>query len=375
MARKAADWAKFLGRPAVAADPRLAESVCRGKSVLITGAGGSLGSGLARAVAAASPRTLVLLDLSEGGLYDCHRYLRSSAAAEGFELAQVVVAPMVGSVGDELLLKSILREHAVEVVLHTAAYKHVPLMEQNPLAAIGNNSIGTQRLVTAAREASVGQLTMISTDKAVHPRSIMGVSKRIAELAVLSQSTDTCRMNAIRLGNVLGSSGSVAPIFQEELESGLPLTVASPEATRYFLTPGEAEAAILRAAASSVTGKLLIAECGAPRRVVDLARFMAASFDSTVPARIEYVGLRPGDKLSEELVSEDETVLAERVSGMRVVDGSTLDRSEVIAALERLGRAVARHDLDEVFVAIRDLVPSYRPALRKGRGNFPAEAL
>jgi len=273
--------------------------------------------------------------------------------------SQTPVIPVVGSVGDPRLLETTLRRHGVELVLHAAAYKHVPLMERNPFSAVMNNAVATYRLAGAAGEAGVPRLTMVSTDKAVHPRSIMGASKRIAELIALSHSTEECRMNAVRLGNVLGSSGSVAPIFQEQLELGLPLTVSDAEATRYFLTAEEAQRAILAAAASGVSGKLLAADCGQPRRVVDLARFLGRSFGSPEP-RIEYVGLRPGDKLAEVLVAEREEVVSGEMGGLRIVDSPHPSRPEMIRAIDRLAGAADTHDLEGLLRVVAELVPTYR---------------
>jgi FlaA1/EpsC-like NDP-sugar epimerase len=363
------DWTEFLGRPHVAVDPELAKSAFAGKSVMITGAGGSIGSGLTRAVAAAQPRTLVLLDLSEGGLYECHRHVIGDPRAE-----KEFVVPVVGSIVDRQLVRSLLREYKVEAILHAAAYKHVPLMERNPLSAILNNSIGTYRLVTAACETGVRRFTMVSTDKAVNPSSIMGASKRIAELAVLSHSTSEWAMNVVRLGNVLGSSGSVVPVFQEQLERGVPLTVTHPEATRYFLTAAEAEAVILRVAGSSSQGKIFIADCGEACRVVDLGRYVARKSDRGLEPRIVHIGLRPGDKLHEELLSDSEEAVVERIDGMRVVDGPRLSKSEVVAAIKKLEEVVDRRDLHEVLAAVVELVPNHGPSEILKREDSLAEA-
>jgi len=313
---------------------------------------------LARAVFAGGPRTLVLLDLSEGGLYECCRAIAGLAGN-----SRTAVIPVVGSVVDQSLLANAMRRHGVELVVHAAAYKHVPLMERNPFVAVMNNAVGTYRLVSAALEAGVSRVTMVSTDKAVNPRSVMGAAKRIAELVVLSHSTDECRMNAVRLGNVLGSSGSVAPIFCEQLELGLPLTVSDPEATRYLLTPGEAEAAILAAAGTGVSDRILAADCGEPRRVVDLARYLARTyFGNGVEHPIEYVGLRPGDKLVEELVGEPEEAVLGEISGLRVVDGPHPSRAEMISGIGGLAAACDKYDSDELLAVIAGLVPSYRPS-------------
>jgi FlaA1/EpsC-like NDP-sugar epimerase len=342
------DWSEFLGRPGVAVDSAVAAAAVGGRRVLITGAGGSIGAELARAVAGAGPRSLVLLDSSESALYECMRRV---------DAGRFSPTPVVGSCGDSGLLKRLFENDKPDVVFHAAAYKHVPLMELNPFAAIANNSIGTFRLVTAAREAGVGGLVMVSTDKAVRPRSVMGVSKRVAELVVLSHAKEASRMNVVRLGNVLGSSGSVVPLFEEQARSGAAMTVSHPEATRYFLTPCEVETALLHAAASGMSGRVFVPECGEAFRIVDLARFVAGE----AAARIELVGLRPGDKLHEELVSDDEHVAAERIAGMRVVASSWPAMEEIAAALARMEEAVAEFDRSKLLGVLMELVPSYRP--------------
>jgi FlaA1/EpsC-like NDP-sugar epimerase len=365
------DWTEFLGRPRLALDPELAKSAFAGKSLMITGAGGSIGSGLARAVAAAQPRTLVLLDLSEGGLNECYRHIIGAPRAE-----EGLVVPMVGSVVDGQSLRSVLREYKVESILHAAAYKHVPLMESNPLSAILNNAIGTYRLVGAACEAGVSRVTMVSTDKAVNPRSIMGASKRIGELVLLSHSSRECAMNVIRLGNVLGSSGSVVPIFQEQCKHGLPLTVTHPGATRYFLTSAEAEAAILQAAGSSSEGKIFIADCGGARRVADLARYITRTSicAGRLEPKIEYIGLRPGEKLSEELVAFYEEKAVKHIDGMRAVDGPRLSKLEVAAGMKKLEEVVEKRDLRELMAVVTRLVPNYAPSELLRQQDTLAEA-
>ena len=238
------------------------------------------------------------MDLSESALYESCRRLSAMAGA-----SEIEIVPITGSVGDARFLDHLLRQHRPEVIFHTAAYKHVPLMERNPFSAIANNSIGTYRLVVATLEAGVSRLIAVSTDKAVNPSGVMGVSKRIAELAVLSHSTSGSRMNVVRLCNVLGSSGSVAAIFQEQVEQGLPLTVTHADAKRYFVVPAEAEQAILGAAVSPVWGRVLVPDCGGEFRILDLAQYIAGRYGSGRDAAVEFTGLRPGDKLREELWS------------------------------------------------------------------------
>ncbi len=351
------DWSDFLGRPPIAYDPALAASAVSERSVLITGAGGSIGSGLAEAVLAGRPRVLVLLDLSEGALYECCRRL---SAMPGTSATEII--PVTGSVAEARFLTHLLRQHRLDLVFHAAAYKHVPLMEQNPFSALANNAIGTYRLVAAALEEGVSRLIAVSTDKAVNPLSVMGVSKRIAELVVLSHSTSYERMNVVRLCNVLGSSGSVAEIFQEQAERGLPLTVTHADACRYFITPAEAEQAILAAAVNPVWGRVLVPDCGEEFRILDLARFLAGPCRAGAEreALIELTALRPGDKLSEELWSGDEIVEAVLPDGTRVLKSSAPTAREVSLSMQRLESAVDAFDEAELICAVGELVPSYR---------------
>jgi FlaA1/EpsC-like NDP-sugar epimerase len=330
--------------------PELARSAVEGRSVLITGAGGSIGHRLALAALSGDPRRLVLLDVSEAALYESYRRLAAASAIE--------IVPVTGSVADGGFLAHLLAHYNPDVIFHAAAYKHVPLMERNPFSAVANNAIGTYTLAIAALEAGVSRVIAVSTDKAVHPRSFMGASKRIAELALLSHSNETTRMNAIRLCNVLGSSGSVSALFEEQAEHGSPLTVTHPEAERYFLAPAEAEAAILRAAASPAWGRILVPDCGQPFRIVDLARFIAKQREAR-EAGIEFTGPRPGDKLREDLLAEDEIVEAQLAGGIRVVASPHPGAKEIAVSMQRLQLAVDRFDYPELLAAITELVPSY----------------
>jgi FlaA1/EpsC-like NDP-sugar epimerase len=300
----------------------------------------------------------VLLDLSESALYGSYRRLSARGG-----LSEVEIVPVTGSVGDARFVGHLLRQHRSELIFHAAAYKHVPLMEQNPFSAIANNSLGTYRLVVAALEAGVSRLIAVSTDKAVNPLSVMGVSKRIAELVVLSHSTSDAQMNVVRLCNVLGSSGSVAEIFQEQAERGLPLTVTHVDAKRFFLAPAEAKRAILSAVVSSVWGRVLLPDCGEEFRVIDLAKYIAERCWAGRDAAIEFTGLRPGDKLREELWSSDETAEAVLPSGMRVLRSPVRSAAALSAAMQTLESAVEKFDYQDMICALAQLVPGYRAPL------------
>ncbi len=280
------------------------------------------------------------------------------------------LVPVVGSVGDERFIRHLLRQHRPELIFHAAAYKHVPLMEQNPFSAIANNAIGTYRLVVAALEAGVSRLIAVSTDKAVNPLGVMGVSKRIAELAVLSHSTSAAQMNVVRLCNVLGSSGSVAEIFQEQAKQGSPLTVTHPDARRYFIASAEAEGAILSAAVSSSWGRVLVPDCGEEFRIVDLARYIACDCGAGRDVAIEFTGLRPGDKACEELWSCEEVIEAVLPSGMRVLKSPMPSAAALSAAMQTLESAVEKFDYQDMIYAVKQLVPGYRASSAKATTPF-----
>lgn len=353
--RRDMDWSGFLGRPQFVMDAELAVSAVCEQPVLITGAGGSIGSGLAEAVLAGRPRALIMLDSSEGALYESYR--RVSALARGAGSVSEIL-PVICNVTDSRFLEHLFRERRVETVFHAAAYKHVPLMQLNPFSAIANNSIGTYRLVLAALNAGVSRLIAISTDKAVNPLSLMGVSKRFAELVVLSHATTEVQMSVVRLCNVLGSSGSVGVLFAEQAAHGVPMTVTDREAERYFLSPSEAKAAILQAAAARIGGRVLIPECGGSILITDLARYIARSF-GVVDPQLEFIGLRPGDKLQEELLGGDEVLEAELPGGMRVVKSPAPTSREVAILMGRLEAAVESFNRDEVMKVVAGLFAGF----------------
>jgi FlaA1/EpsC-like NDP-sugar epimerase len=357
------DWEGLLGRPAVTPDKALVAATVQGRCILITGAGGSIGARTALTVLEGHPETLLLLDSSEHSLYEIYR--RISACTTD---APTRIIPIVGSIADQSLLDFLFRQYRPDLVFHAAAYKHVPLMEENPFSAMANNAVGTFRLVLAAMDSGVGAFLLVSTDKAVNPRNIMGASKRAAELVILSHSSSTVRMNAVRLGNVLGSSGSVVPLFQEQLERGLPLTLTHPDARRYFLTSAEADSALLRAASSSLSGRILLADCAQPLRILDLAYYMADEYGkksghhgSTRP-KIEFIGLRPGEKLEESPFSPTEQAEACSASGMRVFTSPCPSASDVAAGMKRIEAAIRTFDLQELLAATTHLVTDYQPA-------------
>jgi FlaA1/EpsC-like NDP-sugar epimerase len=296
----------LLRRPTTTEHGPEVANVFPGKVVLITGAGGSIGSELARQVMALRPRRLVLLDRAESALFDIHRQLVETYSGSGVELH-----PELANVSSRAAIQRIIERERPDVILHAAAYKHVPMMEQHPSDAIHVNVAGTMALLDAAVEAGVDRFVLVSTDKAVKPSSVMGASKRVAEMLVADTARRTGRPYvSVRFGNVLGSNGSVVPIFTDQLERGRPLTITHPDMTRYFMTIPEASWLILDAAALGQPGDLFVLDMGEPIRIMDLARDvtrLAGRDPDSQP--IEITGLRPGEKLHEELFYDDEQVV------------------------------------------------------------------
>lgn len=303
------DLDDLLGRDAVPPHPELIDRCITDKVVMVTGAGGSIGSELCRQILTSGPRELVLLDNSEYALYRIERELREMGQALG---ATVDIVALLGSVQDQRRLETVYRTFAVQTVYHAAAYKHVPMVEYNVAEGVANNVFGTWYAAEAARKAGVETFVLVSTDKAVRPTNIMGASKRFAEMVLqgLAQRDSSTRFCMVRFGNVLGSSGSVVPLFREQIERGGPVTVTHPEVSRYFMSIQEAAQLVLQAGAMGTGGDVFVLDMGEPVRIVDLARRMIRlsgyemQHDSHAHdhIQIEFIGLRPGEKLREELL-------------------------------------------------------------------------
>jgi FlaA1/EpsC-like NDP-sugar epimerase len=352
-----AGYRRFLSPPeGPSLNFRFASAVA-GRSVLITGAGGSIGSGLGDAIAAAGPAQIVLLDSSEHNLFRVHQRL---------ELAheRVPRAAILGSVTDAGLLDRVFSRFHPTIVYHAAALKHVPLLELNPFAAVCNNALGTYTLAQAALRHGASALVLVSSDKAVNPHSIMGASKRLAELTVAALSALPCRMNAIRLGNVIASSGSVVPIFQEQIRERAPLTVTHPEARRYFISLHQAVEAILAAGAAQCSGRILLPELGEPERISDLARFLigAAADGAANDIQIRFIGLRPGEKLDEDLIFQTEVRDGFASGPLEVILTPAPAPAELHSLMEQLAARLAGGDLAGLISAIRSVVPEYQPS-------------
>lgn len=346
----------LLGRDPIELElPELSEDL-RGRSVLITGAAGSIGSELARQVALHDPDTLVLLDQAETELFYLELELRRRHG-------DLHIVPVVGDVGDAVGLEQLFEQYRPDRVFHAAAYKHVPLMETNIRGAIRNNVIGTWRVAEAAGRFGVDRCVLVSTDKAVRPTSVMGATKRLAELVVLElqEVYPATRFTAVRFGNVLGSNGSVIPIFREQLRAHLPLTVTHPDATRYFMTIPEAVQLILKASVlSEVRGRIAMLEMGEPVRIVDLAENLLrlSGAHRLNGQSIVYTGLRPGEKLHEELIAPDEYTIPTSIPKVRLIGGRGGEQTRVLSALLAFEREIAAGRIAGLFQLLCQFFPT-----------------
>ncbi len=327
-----------------------------GKTILVTGAGGCIGSALVQSLACTNPRFLILLDHSEQNLHEIN--LKLAGAGKSSYTA------ILGDILDGPLVSEIFDRHRPQTIYHAAAFKHVPLMETNPIAVVRNNALGTWELAKMAARFRAERLLLISTDKAVNPRSVMGASKRIAELAVLRLSDANTKMNAVRLGNVLGSQGSVGPLFQQQIQRGGPVTVTHPEATRYFLMLSETVELIMAAAAMDDSGSIFIPKMCEPVKIMDFAARMIREASLETPRDIEIVltGLRPGDKLEEELVSADEVLQPSSDERLYRVVGPSRDAQVLDAALQNISRSISERNLTTLISSLTKLVPEYQPS-------------
>lgn len=303
----------LLGRDAIEPIPELMSANIQGKNVMVTGAGGSIGSELCRQIVRNRPRSLVLFELSEFGLYSIERELKSICSSEALD---VDIVPLLGSVQRQHRLQAVMTHLHIQTVYHAAAYKHVPLVEYNVVEGVRNNIFGTLFAAQAAIESGVETFVLISTDKAVRPTNTMGATKRLAELILqaLAKEQSRTRFCMVRFGNVLGSSGSVVPLFRQQIRSGGPITVTHPDIIRYFMTIPEASQLVIQASAMGVGGDVFVLDMGQPVKIIDLAHRMIRLSGLTVrndqhphgDINIEITGLRPGEKLFEELLIGDE---------------------------------------------------------------------
>ena len=361
------DITDLLGRDPVLAQQDLLQASVTQKSVLVTGAGGSIGSELCRQLIELSPRRLVLLEHTEFALFNVEQELLKRIDKRGLA---VELVPLLGSVLDDARLDAILQGYAVDTIYHAAAYKHVPLVEQNVIPGVSNNVLGTQAVAAAALRHGVERFVLVSTDKAVRPTNSMGASKRLAEMVLqgMQQEPDNRRTRFImvRFGNVLGSSGSVIPLFKRQIEQGGPVTVTHSEITRYFMTIPEAASLVIQAGSLGTGGDLFVLDMGDPVRIADLARRMIRLSGYCVGSEqqggidICYTGLRPGEKLFEELLIGD-AVAATRHPRILVAREQGPDAQQARAMLTRLRQLVTAQDVQAVRDLLLEQVSGFNP--------------
>lgn len=360
----------LLARETVPPIPGLASQKVENKSVLVTGAGGSIGGELCQQIIAMNPKCLILYEMSEYALYQIHSKLLETCADQGIETR---ILPFIGSVQNSGRLSHVMSSFDVDTVFHAAAYKHVPLVEQNIVEGVQNNIIGTQTVVKAAIDAKVETFTLISTDKAVRPTNFMGATKRIAELvcqAYAANQSTTC-ISIVRFGNVLWSSGSVLPRFKEQIVNGGPVTVTHPSITRYFMTISEAAQLVLQASAMARGGEVFVLDMGEPVKILELARSMIRlhgmipyletdAAESNGDMRINFLGLRPGEKLHEELLVGSDVSATDHPRIM-CADENKLEFDQLQKLLASLVDACDEMNVTSINSLMKDAAVGFRP--------------
>ncbi|RIM15099.1 polysaccharide biosynthesis protein [Staphylococcus chromogenes] len=342
---KRVDVEDLLGREPVELDMATISKELTGRTIMVTGAGGSIGSEICRQVCRFEPERIVLLGHGENSIYLIHQELQN------LYQSRIDIIPVIADVQDRNRIDQIIQTYAPYVIYHAAAHKHVPLMEANPREAVKNNVIGTKNVAELAKQYGVRKFVMISTDKAVNPPNVMGASKRVAEMVVQSLNDDNSKTDlvAVRFGNVLGSRGSVIPLFKKQIEAGGPVTVTHPEMTRYFMTIPEASRLVLQAGALAKGGEVFVLDMGEPVKIVDLAKNLIRLSGYTIEdIGIEFTGIRPGEKLYEELLSEEEIhpeQVYEKIYRGKV---KTVSKAEIETIVEELTRHFTKQRILEI---------------------------
>jgi FlaA1/EpsC-like NDP-sugar epimerase len=362
------DVCDLLGRDAVPPKPGLFDACIRDRVVMVTGAGGSIGSELCRQIIGLSPKRLILFEMSELALYNIERELRAIADKNALP---VELVGLIGNAHDRFRVRDIFIAYRVQTVYHAAAYKHVPIVEQNVIEGINNNVISTWHAAEAAHEAEVETFVLVSTDKAVNPTNVMGATKRFAEIVLqgLQRRSSKTRFCMVRFGNVLASSGSVVPLFNEQIKAGGPVTVTHPEVIRYFMTIPEAAQLVIQAGSMAEGGDVFVLDMGKPVRIGDLARRMIHLAGLTVrdekhpegDIEISYTGLRPAEKLYEELLIGNNVTGTEHPMILRAIEHS-LPWDRVQEFLNEVMAAMSRFDCQRSLQLLSDVVAEYTPA-------------
>ena len=350
----------LLGREAIKLDEARIGAYIKGRSVLVTGAGGSIGSELCRQICRFQPKKIVLYERAETPLYELQLELR-----QNFGDVEIIV--QLADVRDRSQLEKAFEVSKPHAVFHAAAYKHVPMLELQPWKAVKNNIQGARNLVDMSNAFGVERFVFVSTDKAVRPVNVMGATKRVTEM--LAQGQNDCdvtntRYMIVRFGNVVGSVGSVVPLFKRQIEKGGPITVTHPEMTRYFMTIQEACQLILQAGSMGEGGEIFLLEMGTPIKIVDMARDLIrlSGFEPDVDINIEYIGLRPGEKLYEELITEGEGVIPTSHKKIMVLKGKECNLDELNGKIDDLVHLAREQDAEKIKKRLQEIVPEYKSA-------------
>jgi len=351
------DVKDVLGRTPVRLELEQIRAKLEGKAVLVTGAGGSIGSELCRQIARFAPRALIAYEIGETPLFEIQNEMREKFPRLAFE-------PEIGDIRDIARLSEVFGRHLPAVVYHAAAYKHVPMMERQVFEAIQNNVFGTHNVARIAAACGAEDFVMISSDKAVNPVNVMGASKRLAELVVNSMQDHGANLVSVRFGNVLGSNGSVIPLFKKQIAAGGPVTITHPEMRRYFMTIPEAVQLVLQASTMGSGGEIFVLDMGEPVKIVDLARnlILLSGLRPDEDIQLAFTGLRPGEKLYEEVNLFDESIAPTQHEKIKIFHGRVMPWSEMSAWLERLRRVSDARDTRHLLLLLKELVPEYNPS-------------
>jgi len=348
----------LLGREPISLDCTLTKEYIQGKTVLVTGGGGSIGSELCRQISSYGPKKLIVLDIYENNAY----IIQQELVRQYGDTLDIEVE--ITSIRDKNKLNQVFASYDIDIVFHAAAHKHVPLMEKNPEEAIKNNVIGTYNVVQAADEHNIEKFILISTDKAVNPTNVMGATKRIAEMIIQSYNSHSeTDFVAVRFGNVLGSNGSVIPLFKEQIKEGGPVTVTHEEITRYFMTIPEAVQLVLRASSMAEGGEIFVLDMGEPVKIKDLAYNLIklSGLEPEIDIDIEYTGLRPGEKLFEELlISHDKNQVKTNIDKIFIEQPTSFDEQELFELVKELEQAAYNTDIEKIVYFLEKLVPTYK---------------
>ncbi|OGK11042.1 MAG: hypothetical protein A2W80_12700 [Candidatus Riflebacteria bacterium GWC2_50_8] len=349
----------LLRRPPAAINLAEIAAYVTGKTVMVTGAGGSIGSEICRQILPFQPAKLLLLGHGENSIFKSNQQLLGNE-----NLGNIALIPIIADIQDREKIAALFNTYRPDIVFHAAAHKHVPLMELNPEEAVKNNVLGTRNLVDASHNAKVERFVMISTDKAVNPTSIMGASKRVAEkiLKCYARRSQT-RFVAVRFGNVLGSRGSVIPLFKEQIEKGGPITITHPKMIRYFMTIPEASKLVVQAGSYGKGGEVFILDMGEPVRIVDLAEDLIklSGLEVGKDIEIKFTGIRPGEKLYEELLTASEGIAATRNRKIFIAKPEEVDEAALMAQVERLEAAARSGKIRAIIRGFQEIVPSFAP--------------